>query len=179
VNLTLLKTTPRDDRGAARPPGSFVSEPADAIRLRSNSAAPTASDAMAAVRNSAPGTGSFRCSSPLRSKGLNGQAPPPRRREYRESSPMRPACRLSILDLTLLFVTVALAAETREITREVRPRAERPTPLAPEETSSGQNVRLSSPRSNVDRSISGRDKAEREKTFAWLLRLLKERRGAR
>jgi hypothetical protein len=60
--------------------GPFVSVPADAIRLRSNSATPTAGDAMAAVRNSAPGTGSFRCSSPLGSKGLNGQAPPPRRR---------------------------------------------------------------------------------------------------
>jgi hypothetical protein len=67
----------------------------------------------------------------------------------------------------------------REITREATPRAGRPTPLAPEETSSDQNVRLSSPWSNVDRSLSGHDKAEREKTFAWLLLLLKERRGAR
>jgi hypothetical protein len=92
---------------------------------------------------------------------------------------MRAALRLSILALTLLFVAVALAAETREITREVTPRAGRPTPLAPEETSSDQDVRLSSPWSNVDRSISGRDKAEREKAFAWLLLLLKERRGAR
>ena len=90
---------------------------------------------------------------------------------------MRAALRLSILALTLLFVTVALAAETREITREVTPSAL--LRLPPEETSSGQNVRLSSPWSNVDRSISGRDKAEREKAFAWLLLLLKERRGAR
>ena len=91
---------------------------------------------------------------------------------------MRTACRLSILALTLLFVAVALVAETREITREVTPRAGRRTPLAPEETSRDQNVRLSSPWSNVDRSISGREKAEREKTFAWLLLLLKEHRGA-
>jgi hypothetical protein len=179
VNLTLLKTTPRDDRGAARPPGSFVSEPADAIRLRSNSAAPTASDAMAAVRNSAPGTGSFRCSSPLRSKGLNGQAPPPRRRGV--SRQFANAYGLSTLNSRLHAALChrSVGRRNARITREVRPRAERPTPLAPEETSSGQNVRLSSPRSNVDRSISGRDKAEREKTFAWLLRLLKERRGAR
>ena len=39
---------------------------------------------------------------------------------------MRTARRLSILALTLLFVTVALVAETREITREAIPRAGAP-----------------------------------------------------
>ena len=88
---------------------------------------------------------------------------------------MRTVRRLSILALALLFVAVALVAQTREITSHTG----LATPPAPEETSSDQNVRPSSPWSNVDRSISGRDKAEREKTLAWLLLLMKEYRGAR
>jgi hypothetical protein len=93
---------------------------------------------------------------------------------------MRTAGNLSILVLTLLFVALALVAETREITREITPRAGVAAPLASDETSSDQNVRpFPRPGRTVDPSISGRDEAEGEKIFAWLLLLLKERRGAR
>ena len=143
--------------GAARrqrrgpPAGSFVSEPADAIRLRSNPAAPTASGCNGG--RAELGAGHRLVFGVRRPWGRRVSTVRPRRlgaAEYRETSPMPTARRLSILALTLLFVTVAFAPETREITREVTPSAL--LRLPPEETSSGQNVRLSSPWSNVDRS---------------------------
>jgi hypothetical protein len=84
----------------------------------------------------------------------------------------------TILALTLLFIAVALTAETRETTREIPARAVLAAPLAAKETSSDRNIRPFSRASNLEWSVSSRDE-EREKTLAWVLLLIKEHRGAR
>jgi hypothetical protein len=84
----------------------------------------------------------------------------------------------TILALTLLFIAVALVAETRETTREIPPRAGLAAPLAAKETSSERNIRPFSRSSNLEWSVSARDE-EREKTLAWVLLLMKEHRSAR
>jgi hypothetical protein len=90
---------------------------------------------------------------------------------------MRTALRLSILGLMLAFAAMALAAGARPTT-EAAPQARTETPIAPAETA-GESISLSSPWPRAKQSAPGPEQAEREKTFAWLILLLKEHRSAR
>ena len=91
---------------------------------------------------------------------------------------MRIARDATIIALTLLFIAVALTAETREATREIPAHTGLTAPLPAKETSIDRNIRPFSRASNLEWSVSSRDE-EREKTLAWVLLLIKEHRGAR
>jgi hypothetical protein len=90
---------------------------------------------------------------------------------------MHTALRLSILGLTLAFAAMALAAGQRPTT-EAAPQAKIVSPIAPAETV-GEPISLSSPWPRTKQPAPGPAQAEREKTFAWLILLLKEQRAAR
>jgi len=91
---------------------------------------------------------------------------------------MRNLRRLSIIVLTVLFAAVGLAAGERA-TALVRPSPSEAAPLAPRATSITTRTLLYSPWLDPDRSSDEPGQAERAKTFAWLLLLLKEQRSAR
>jgi hypothetical protein len=91
---------------------------------------------------------------------------------------MRSLRRLSIIALTVLFAAVGLAAGERA-TVLVRPPLSEAAPLTPRETSITTRSLMSSPWLDPDRSSDEPGQAERAKTFAWLLLLLKEQRSAR
>ena len=82
--------------------------------------------------------------------------------------------RLSIIALIVIIAAGALAAGERAIALNA-PAA----PVAPRETSVSPRTPLSSPWPAPDPSAAAPAEAERQKTFAWLLLLLKEHRGAR
>jgi hypothetical protein len=90
---------------------------------------------------------------------------------------MRSTLRLSILALMLAFAAMALAAGARPTT-EAAPQAMTVAPIAPAEPV-GESTSLSSPWPRAKQSAPGPEQAEREKTFAWLILLLKEHRSAR
>jgi hypothetical protein len=87
---------------------------------------------------------------------------------------MRTVGRLSIIALTVIIAAATLAAGERAITLN-GPAA----PVAPRETSVSPRTPLSSPWPDPDQSAAEPDQAEQRKTFAWLLLLLKDHRGAR
>ena len=91
---------------------------------------------------------------------------------------MRTARRLVILALTLAFVATALAAGQRPTT-EAAPQAKAAALFAPAETSGSESISFSSPWPRAKQAAPGPEQAEREKTFAWLILLLKEHRSAR
>jgi len=82
--------------------------------------------------------------------------------------------RLSIIALIVIIAAGALAAGERAIALNA-PAA----PVAARETSVSPRTPLSSPWPAPDPSAAAPAEAERQKTFAWLLLLLKEHRGAR
>ena len=98
--------------------------------------------------------------------------------EFREVSDMRTARQLSIVALTILFAAVALVAGERAIAVVIAPNSGNAAPLSPRETSIVPQPALSSPWP-APTNRRGPERAEHEKTFAWLLLLLKEHRGAR
>jgi hypothetical protein len=81
--------------------------------------------------------------------------------------------RLSIIAVPVLIAAAALAAGHREIALNTH--AE---PVAPREASFSPRAPLAPPRPAPDQSAAEPDEAQRQKTFAWLLLLLKDR-GAR
>ena len=87
---------------------------------------------------------------------------------------MRTVGRLSIIALTVIIAAAAVAAGERVIALN-SPAA----PAALPETAVSPRAPLSSPRLAPEQSAAEPDQAERQKTFAWLLLLLKEHRGAR
>ena len=91
---------------------------------------------------------------------------------------MLTARRLSILALTLALAAVALAAVERP-TLAASPQAKAETPIAPGEPSADEQLSLSSPWPRVHQPARAPEQAEREKTFAWLILLLKDQRSAR
>jgi hypothetical protein len=91
---------------------------------------------------------------------------------------MRTARRLSILVLSLAIVAVVLAAGERP-SRAATPQAKVAAPVAPAETSVGEPISLSSPWPHTKLSAPRPEQTEREKTFAWLILLLKEHRSTR
>ena len=91
---------------------------------------------------------------------------------------MLTARRLSILALTLGFAALALAAGERP-SLAAAPQAKAETPIAPGEPSAGEQLSLSSPWPRAHQAARAPEQAEREKTFAWLILLLKEQRSAR
>jgi len=97
--------------------------------------------------------------------------------EFREVSDMRTARQLSIIALTILFAAVALVAGERAIAVVIAPNSGNAAPLSPRETSIVTQPAPSSPWPAPTRRDP--ERAEHEKTFAWLLLLLKEHRGAR
>jgi hypothetical protein len=97
--------------------------------------------------------------------------------EFREVSDMRTARQLSIVALTILFAAVALVAGERAIAVVIAPNSGNAAPLSPRETSIVTQPAPSSPWPAPTRRDP--ERAEHEKTFAWLLLLLKEHRGAR
>ena len=92
---------------------------------------------------------------------------------------MRTTRRLSLIALSLLLAAVALAAGERATALVIAPHDTAPAPLALHEIAVAPPARLTSPRAAAAPAPSRLDQAEREKTFAWLLLLLKEQRGAR
>jgi hypothetical protein len=90
---------------------------------------------------------------------------------------MRTARQLSIVALTILFAAVALVAGERAIAVVIAPNSGNAAPLSPRETSIVTQPAPSSPWPAPTRRDP--ERAEHEKTFAWLLLLLKEHRGAR
>lgn len=97
--------------------------------------------------------------------------------EFREVSDMRTARQLSIIALTILFAAVALVAGERAIAVVIAPNSGNAAPLSPRETSIVTQPAPSSPWPAPTRRDP--ERAEHEKTFAWLLLFLKEHRGAR
>ena len=97
--------------------------------------------------------------------------------EFREVSDMRTARQLSIVALTILFAAVALVAGERAIAVVIAPNSGNAASLSPRETSIVTQPAPSSPWPAHTRRDP--ERAEHEKTFAWLLLLLKEHRGAR
>ena len=91
---------------------------------------------------------------------------------------MRTARRLSMLVLSLAIVAVALAAGERPAPAAT-PQAKVAAPRASAETSVDEPISLSSPWPRTHQAAPGPQQAEREKTFAWLILLLKEHRNAR
>jgi hypothetical protein len=87
---------------------------------------------------------------------------------------MRSVGRLSIIALTVIIAAAALAAGERAIALNA-PAA----PTAPRETAVRPPAALPSPWPAPNQSASEPDQAARQKTFAWLLLLLKEQRAAR
>jgi hypothetical protein len=83
--------------------------------------------------------------------------------------------RLSTIALTVIIAAAALVAGGRAVT--LAPESGAAAPVAPRESVSPR-VPPSAPRRDADQH-SASDQAERQKTFAWLLLLLKEHRGAR
>ena len=84
---------------------------------------------------------------------------------------MRTVGRLSIIALTVIIAAAALAAGER---------ANAPAaPVAVRETSVSPAATLFPPWPDPEQSAAEPNPAERQKTFAWLLLLLKEHRGAR
>ena len=92
---------------------------------------------------------------------------------------MRTARRLSIIALTVLFAAVALAAGERATALVVAPYSGDAALLSPGGTSSFTQAPLASPWPSPAQSPAGPEQAEREKTFAWLILLLKNHSGAR
>jgi len=91
---------------------------------------------------------------------------------------MRTVGRLSIIAL-IVIIAAALAAGERATALVNAPPSGAVTPIAPRETSISTRSLLASPWQDSDKSSAEPDQAERQKTFAWLLLLLKEHRGAR
>ena len=87
---------------------------------------------------------------------------------------MRSVGRLSIIALTVIIAAVALAAGERAIALNT-PAA----PTASSETAVRTRAPLPSPWPAPTQSATEPDQAARQKTFAWLLLLLKEQRAAR
>jgi hypothetical protein len=94
---------------------------------------------------------------------------------------MSTARRLLIIALTVLFAAVALPAGERAAALLTAPQvgSDDVAPPAPRETPPSTRVRLTSPWRDSEETLSGPERAEREKTLAWLLLLLKEHRSAR
>jgi hypothetical protein len=92
---------------------------------------------------------------------------------------MRTVGRLSLIALIVLFVAVALAAGERATALVNAPPSVALTPNAPRETSISTRTLLASPWQDPNKSVAEPEKAERDKTLAWLLLLLKEHRSAR
>jgi hypothetical protein len=90
---------------------------------------------------------------------------------------MHTGLRLSVLALILAFAAMALAAGARPTTEAALP-ARTVAQIAPAETV-GESISLSSPWPRANQPAPGPEQAEREKTFAWLILLLKEHRSAR
>ena len=84
---------------------------------------------------------------------------------------MRTVGRLSIIALTVIIAAAALTAGERAIALNA--------PVAPRETSVSPAAALFPPWPEAEQAAAEPDQAERQKTFAWLLLLLKEHRGAR
>ena len=92
---------------------------------------------------------------------------------------MRTAGRLSIIALIVLFAAVALAAGERATAFVSVPPRVAVTPIPLRESSISTRSLLASPWQDPDKPAAEPDKAERDKTLAWLLLLLKEQRSAR
>jgi hypothetical protein len=87
---------------------------------------------------------------------------------------MRTVGRLSIIALAVIIAAAALAAGGREVAPDAPA-----VPVATREASVSPRAQLSSPWPAPDQSAAEPDQAVRQKTFAWLLLLLKEHRSAR
>jgi hypothetical protein len=92
---------------------------------------------------------------------------------------MRTVGRLSVIALIVLLAAVALAAGERATALVNALPSVAVTPIAPREASISTRSLLASPWQDPDRSAAEPEKAERDKTLAWLLLLLKEQRSAR
>ena len=97
---------------------------------------------------------------------------------------MRSIRRLSLVALMVVLAVVGLAGERRAIAEDqataplIAPPSEA-APLVPRETSITTRALLASPWLDPDRSSDEPGQGERAKTFAWLVLLFREQRGAR
>ena len=87
---------------------------------------------------------------------------------------MRTVGKLSIIALTVIIAATALAAGERATALNA-PAA----PAAPHETAVSPVAPIFPPWPDPNPSAAEPNQAERQKTFAWLLLLLKEQRAAR
>ena len=92
---------------------------------------------------------------------------------------MRTARRLSAILVTTLFAVLASPAGDDARTRVAAAHDEAAPPSPRDGVSIEPRAQVRSPWAHGYHSQASRDHAERDKTFAWLLLLLREHRGAR